>query len=127
VAVEHGDLVLLQQMGDAARQLSGDVAAALHHLLQIEAHILGAEAVGVGMAQQMADLGGAQQGLGRDAAPIEADAAEMLALHHGRLQAELGGADGRDIAAGAAADDDQIERSVCHDAYLEPGGMPPTI
>jgi hypothetical protein len=35
------------------------------------------------------NLGRAQQRLGRDAAPVEADAAEMLALDDCRLEAEL--------------------------------------
>jgi hypothetical protein len=36
---------------------------------------------------------------------------KRLALDDGRLQAQLGGADGGDIAAGAGTDDDQIELS----------------
>ncbi len=51
-----------------------------------------------------------QQRLGRDAADVEAGAAEGGALlDAGHLQAELGGADGADIAAGAGADDDDVE------------------
>ncbi len=38
----------------------------------------------------------------------------MLALDHGRLEAELGRADGGDIAAGAAADDDDVELCISH-------------
>ena len=54
-------------------------------------------------------LGGVQQRLRGDAADVEAGAAERLALlDHGDLHAELGGADGADIAAGAGADDDDI-------------------
>ena len=49
----------------------------------------GGEAVVGQVVQQMVDLGGAQQRLGRDAAPVEADAAQVLAFHHGGLQAEL--------------------------------------
>ncbi len=45
----------------------------------------------------------------------------MLALHHRRLQAELRGADGRHVAAGSAADDDQIECSFCHGCLASPG------
>ena len=33
----------------------------------------------------------------------------MFPLDHGRSQAELRGTDGRHVAAGAAADDDEIE------------------
>ena len=56
----------------------------------------------------------AQQRLGRDAAPVQADAAEVLALHHRGLHAELRRADGGDVAAGAAAEHDQVEALVSH-------------
>ena len=62
-------------------------------------------------------LGGVQQRLGRDAADVEAGAAMRRALlDHGDLQAELRGADGADIAAGAGADDDEIVGAHCHSA-----------
>ena len=51
-------------------------------------------------AHRLIELGGAEQRLGRDAAPIEADAAEMLALDDHGLEPELGRADRGDIAAG---------------------------
>src|SRR5690606_3742708 len=114
VAVDHGDLVLLQQVGDAARKLLRYAARPLHHLAQIEADILRAEAMGVEILQDVVDLRRAEQRFGGDAAPVQADAAEMLALDHRRLHAKLCGSDGRDIAAGAAADDDQVEAGVCH-------------
>jgi len=62
----------------------------------------------------MKDLCRTQQGLGRDAAPIKADAAEVIALHDRGLEAELGCADRGDIAARARADDDDVEIVVRH-------------
>ena len=65
---------------------------------------------------------GVQQRLGRDAADVEAGAAMGLALFDdGGLQAELGGADGADIAAGAGADDNEI---VGHKFLREKAAMP---
>ena len=96
-------------MADALGELAGDAARALDHLLQVEAHLLGLEAEGFGVVEVVVDLGRAQQRLGRDAAPVQADAAQMLALDDGRLQAELGRADRRHIAARTAADDDDVE------------------
>jgi hypothetical protein len=55
------------------------------------------------------ELGVGEEGLRGDAAPVEADAAELGALDAGDVVAELGGADGADVAGGAAADDDEIE------------------
>ncbi len=82
----------------------------------IEADLaLDGEAVIPSMRRKMIDLGRAQQRLGRDAAPVEADAAQMLALDDGRLEAELRRADGCDVAAGSAADDQDVIKGICHD------------
>jgi hypothetical protein len=54
------------------------------------------------------DFSGTEQRFGRDAAPVEADATEMLALDDCRLEAELRRADGGHIAAGAGADDENV-------------------
>ena len=59
-------------------------------------------------------LGGGEQGLTRDAADVEAGAAEGGAfVDEGDLEAELGGAEGAHVAAGAGADDDEIESLGC--------------
>ena len=74
-------------------------------------------------AQQPQHLGLAQQGLGGDAAPVEAGASEtFLGLHQRDAQAELGGADGGGGAAGAAADDYEIDR-VAHDVDGKRGNV----
>ena len=76
------------------------------------------------MGHVVIDLAGPQQRLGRDAPPVEADTAQALALDDGDLQAQLRGADGSDITAGAGAEDDEIER-FSH-AYLPPAGCQPS-
>ena len=54
-------------------------------------------------------LRGAEERLGRDAADVDAGAAEgLVGFDADDGEAELCGADGGDIAAGAAADDDEI-------------------
>ena len=65
---------------------------------------------GEAVARLVVELGGVQQRLGGDAADVEAGAAEASARFstHGDLHAELGRADGADVAAGAGADDDEI-------------------
>ena len=53
-----------------------------------------------------------QQRLGRNAADVQAGAAELgVFLDDRGLQAVLAGANGRGVAAGTAPDDDQV---VCH-------------
>ena len=102
---------------------AGHLARALHDRLGIEADLLGRQAVVLGVLQVVEDLGRAQQRLGGDAAPVEADAAQIVALDDGRLEAELGGADGRDVAAGARADDDDVEALLSHGGALLRAGL----
>ena len=117
LAVEHGDLVFPQQVLDAAVELARDLARALDHLVEIVAQLLGAEAELLEVMHEVENLGRAQQRLGRDAAPVQADAAQVLALDECCLHAELGGPDCRDIAPRPAADHDQIERLRRHQVF----------
>src|SRR5208283_3551702 len=64
--------------------------------------------------EEMIDLRGPQQGLRWDAAPVEADAAQLVALDDRGLHPELRRPDRRDIAAGSATDDNEVERSLRH-------------
>src|SRR5690606_39284230 len=63
----------------------------------------------LGAVHEVKDLGRAQERLGRDAAPVQADAAQMLALDTGHLQPQLRAADGTDIAARAGTDHHHVE------------------
>ena len=71
------------------------------------------EAVVLGVLRIVQDLGAPEQRLGRDAAPVEADPAEHLALDDRCLQPQLRGADRGDIAAGARTEDDDVI-TFCH-------------
>ena len=114
LAPDHRDLVLLHQEADAVVEPLRHAARALDDLRGVEADIVGRQAVILGVLHVVVDLRRAQQRLGRDAAPVEADAAEIIALDDRGLEAELRGADGGDIAAGAGADDDDVEAGVGH-------------
>ena len=109
-AVDGGDAVLLEQPGDAAGEVLDDLVLALEHGAEVEFDLgqldaeLGGVVLGLGV-----ELAGVEQGLAGDAADVEAGAAERGALlDAGDLLAELGGADGGDVAAGTGPDDDQI-------------------
>ncbi len=114
LAPDHGDLVLLHQEADAVIHALGDAARALHHGLGIVGDVVGRQPVVLGMLHVMVDFRGAQQRLGGNAAPVQADAAEMLLLDDRGLEAELGRANGRDIATGPRADDDDVEGCISH-------------
>ena len=61
-------------------------------------------------------LGGLDERLCRNAANVQADAAELVLLDDGGLEAELVGADGGFVTAGAGADDDDVVGLVCHES-----------
>src|SRR3546814_3247130 len=71
------------------------------------------------MLHIMIDFGRAQQRLGRDAAPVETDAAKILALDDRGLQAELRRADRRNIAAGAGGEDEEVVVGVSYYGLLQ--------
>src|SRR5690606_11758600 len=110
VALEPGDLVLLEQEGDAAGELLDRVEALAVHRLEVELGAdldaeLGHRAAGRGFEI----LGGVEHRLGRDAADVEAGAAERLAAFDARgLEPELRGANGGDVSAGAGTDDEDV-------------------
>src|SRR6266581_878199 len=119
VAGEQRHLVLLEQAADAAGQLGDDVVLAPHHRRHVHLHAFGGNAVHdermTGLIEQFRRL---QQRLRGNAADIETGAAEAhfalgvgigFGFDAGGVETQLGGADRRDIAAGAAADDDDIK------------------
>ena len=114
LAPDDRNLVLLHQEADAVIEPLRDAARALHHGLRIVGDLLGREPVILGVLHVVVDFGRAQQRLGRDAAPVQADAAEIGFLDDRGLEAELRGADRGDIAAGPGADDDDVEGCVGH-------------
>ena len=69
----------------------------------------------------MIDFRRTQQRLGRDTAPVEANAAEIIALDNRGLEAELRRADSGDVAAGPGADDDDVESGVGHHTTIITG------
>ena len=109
-ALDIVDLVLLEQALDAARQLPHVLVLVGEHLAQVEADAGRVDAklahVVLGLVVEVRRV---QQRLGRDAADVEAGAAERAALLDARdLHAHLAGLDGRDVAAGAATDDNEV-------------------
>src|SRR3981189_724852 len=69
----------------------------------------------------------AQQRLGRDAAPVQTNAAEIGFLDNCCLEAELRRTDCGDIAAGTGADDDDVEGGVGHGYSLLSSSPSPLV
>ena len=121
VAVHDLDLVALQQRGDAAGQAADDAVLPVDRAREVERRPLDREAerrLAVGLLGALVErVGGMDDRLRRDAADIEAGAAQppsrrLLDQHD--VEAELAGADGGDIAAGAAADDQHLGVDLGH-------------
>ena len=73
------------------------------------------------LAQAMRCAGGVDQRLRGNAADVEARSAEPVGFDEDRVEAELAGADRGDIAAGAAADDENLAAKLVHVVAPKPG------
>ncbi len=110
-ALHDGDAVLLHQKFDAFGLTADDVALVLVDAGQVERHSGGLDPEARRRAGRLENFGAVKQRLGRNAADMKAGAAEgRVFLHQGGLESQLRGANRRDIAAGTAADDGEIER-----------------
>src|SRR5204863_993203 len=120
-ALDHLDPVLTHQALDALPELVDDAVATRGDALVVEADARGDDAeLGAPVAHPVQQPGRLQQRLGRDAAHVQAGPAQLRRLDHGRALAELRGADGGGVAAHAAPENDDVERSFRHVSTLRP-------
>ena len=112
----HDDrhLVLLEQVRHAAGKLLGHAPRPLHDRVQIIARLFDRQAEILGPVHEVIDLGRPQKRLGRNAAPVEADTAQMLTLHHRDLQAQLRRPDRGHVAPRTGADHDHVKAGLSH-------------
>ena len=102
-------LVLLEERSDPQRVLLYDLVLAREHRRPVDFHVLHFEAELLGSLEVVVDIRVVQENFRRDAAHVQAGAAEKrILLHDRRLQPPLRRANRRDVAAGAAPDDHQI-------------------
>ena len=102
------DLCGFEKPMDAAPQLFRHAALIGENFAHVEGGVCRVNAHGRAVHRVPVDLGGVEQRLGGDAAPVQAGAAHLAALYHGGVQAQRRGTQGGGIAAGACADDDQL-------------------
>jgi hypothetical protein len=125
-ARDRRDFVRLEQHRDAAGELFDDLVLAADHRTDIDRRIRGRDAMDSEVVGQVVELlGRIQQCLGRDAADVEAGAAEcglaVLAdegVDAGGLETELRGADRRDVAGRAGADHHDVIVLFAHLVFL---------
>src|SRR3954469_15823967 len=110
VTLDHVDLVLAHQELESFGVLGHDLRLAADDGAPVELHVLGADhAEFFAFFQMVGQLRVEQQRLGRDAAHMQAGAAELVVFLDERdFQAELAGADGGSVTGGAGANDGNV-------------------
>ena len=107
------DLALLGQRLQAAGEPADDAVLELADLVDVDLRRLEGDAGLAELGGLGHHLGDVQQRLGRDAADVQADAAELLAaVDQGDAQPEIGGAEGGRVAARAAAEHGDLDLDV---------------
>ena len=93
------------------------------HLRPVDGHALGVHAELAGFLGVQVVLRAVEQGLGGDAAHVQAGAAQVLLFDEGDLLARVPEALGGQVAAGTRAEDDDVKMRVTHEcsSFLRPG------
>ena len=111
VAPDGGDLALPGQPGQAAGEPPDHAVLPLPQLVQVDGGRTERDAVLAHLLGLGDDLGGVQQGLGRDAADVEADSAEgRPAVHEHDLLTQVGGSERGRVTARPGAEDEDVRR-----------------
>ena len=112
---QGGDLAALEQPGQALVELAHDgVLAVLAHG-EVDRHPGHVDAELLGALDRPVDRGRLEELLGRDAAPVQAGAADLVPLDDGDGEARGGAVERGGVAAGTTADHDDVELVLaCH-------------
>ncbi len=102
-ALNHRDLARLRHPRQPAGELADDLVLEPAQLVEVELRLAEIDAVRRERPCRIGDRRGVQQRLGRNAADVQAHAAERgIALDQQRRQSQIGGAEGCRVASGAS-------------------------
>ena len=90
-------------------QLADHLVAAAPGDRVVEVHVACGDPEGVRMAQLIEERGALEQRLGRDAASVEAGAADLVLLHQHHAEAQLSRADRCGVAAHPAPENGDVK------------------
>ena len=122
-AVDDGHAGLTLGRGNSGDQALDDLILPGLHLLPVDGHALRIHAELAGFLGVQVVLRAVEQGLGGDAAHVQAGAAQVLLLDEGNLLARVSEALSGQVAAGARTEDDDVKMRVTHEysSFLRPG------
>ena len=106
--IEKIYLICLDKLFDSTAQLGNDVIFALVDLCPVKARVFGVKSKQFEVSCFFVKLRRVQHCFGRNAAAVEAGAADLTAFNQCGVQTQLCGADGGFISARAGADNDQL-------------------
>src|SRR5262249_37220364 len=107
-ALDDLDLAALEQRLHPAGELLHDPLLALEQPAPVDLGLADLDAELLGALDLLEEVGADDPRLGRDAAPVEARAAQLVLFDHRGLEAELRGADRGNVTARTGADDDDL-------------------
>ena len=121
-SVDDGHARLALGGCDAGDQALDDLILPGLHLRPVDGHALGVHAELAGFLGVQVVLRAVEQGLGGDAAHVQAGTAQVLLLNEGDLLARVSEALGSKVAAGARTEDDDVKMRVTHEysSFLRP-------
>ena len=119
----YGDLGRFDQALQALVQPVDDAVLVRVDALHVDADELGLDTELLGLARLVGDLAGVQQRLRRDAAAVQARAAELVLLDQCHRQVELCGPQRGRVTAAAATEnyDVKLAHEISYDAATAPG------
>src|SRR5262249_1364830 len=101
-------LVRLEQSADATRHLLDDAALPVLHLVRVDVDATDRDARIRHVLRLLEEVSVGDQRLRRDAAPVDAHAADLFLLDASNGEAELTGTNGTGITARAAPEDQDV-------------------
>ena len=104
VAHDDVDFVLLHQKLHALRHAVRDAAAALDHAAEVRLGLSDRDAVVFGVLDVLENVGALEQCFGGYASPVQTNSAKGFPFNNRCLESQLACADGRDVAARAATE-----------------------
>ena len=122
-ALDELDLVLLDQAHEALGQAVDDLAAALGDDREVDRGLAGRDAEVVRLLDLGVEVGRLEHRLGRDAADVEAGAADLVLVDEGDLESQLPSPERGRVAAGAGAQDDEVEAVRRSDGHGSAGSV----